>query len=140
MQRFADQFAPFVAAGLTGVAGASVTDAAGTVIRLPLRTAAAASRASALVPCAADDAEDTRTMLATFAANAHRILLFSASLGQIRVAVRNAPDTRGEGAKEKVGDRCDDNVSTGIDGFEAKISYQSYTENPESLNSETLKP
>jgi sacsin len=56
---------------------------AGTVLRLPLRTAAQAARGSALVPTATGTHE-SRAMLEMFAANAHRVLLFAASLCDIK--------------------------------------------------------
>ena len=92
--RFADQFAPFVAAGLDPSRGSGLAaDSIGTVIRVPLRTRAQAARASALSSRAfdVDDAWEVRSMLETFAASAHKVLLFAASLSHVRVTVRNAP-------------------------------------------------
>ena len=92
--RFADQFAPFVAAGLrtpqTGSASESAESAESTFIRLPLRTRAQAERASALVGFAADDVDAQRLELAEFAAAAHRALLFSSGVRRARCVVANA--------------------------------------------------
>ena len=65
--RFADQFAPFVAAGLD-----VENDDGATYLRLPLRTAAHAERHAALSKRVADDPGAARDACAVFAADAHR--------------------------------------------------------------------
>ena len=88
VQRFADQFAPFAAAGVDFTS----PHLPSTVLRLPLRTEAQAGSPNALRPTAfaANDAEAARATLTSFAADAHRFLLFASSLAEIRATVRHA--------------------------------------------------
>ena len=81
--RFIDQFAPFIAAGADPAGSGNCT-----VIRFPARPGSGV-QPKALSPVAcANDAEAMRDVLATFAADAHRILLFASSLTDIRVVCR----------------------------------------------------
>jgi sacsin len=88
-RRFADQFAPFVAAGWSPD-GAADDDA--TYVRVPLRTATQASRRTALAPFGVHLAA-ARDALAAFAARAHAVLLFSSSVDEIVVGVASEART-----------------------------------------------
>ena len=88
-RRFADQFAPFVAAGWSVD---ERVDARATYIRVPLRTATQASRQTALAPFGVH-LEAARDALAAFAARVHATLLFSNSVDRVVVSARFEEET-----------------------------------------------
>ena len=91
-KRFADQFAPFVTCGWspTDCLPSDQVASKVTYLRVPLRTSGKATRKdTALAPIHVDPG-DAKHALSLFAAQAHKYLLFSASLKGITCRVRNS--------------------------------------------------